>query len=259
MAGVSRLQYTTETRLVRVMCSGRVDLEFVLRSFSNGMDGVFIGGCRLNECNYITHGNYHALNMVLLCRRIMEHIGLNPERLRIEFMSSAEGIRFAEVMSEFGNKVKELGPLGKREGIDQYELKSKLAEITKLVPYIKVVKNEKLASRLENPQEYDNLFTKDEIDKLLSEVVSYYIDAEKCQACMTCAKRCPAEAIISAKNQVHVIDQEKCIKCGTCFEVCPPKFRAVTKISGGPVPPPLPIEKRTIVRKGKEKAEKDKE
>ena len=260
MAGVSRLQYTTEIRLIRVMCSGRVDLEFVLRAFSNGMDGVFIGGCRLNECNYITHGNYHALNMVLLCRKIMEHIGLNPERLRIEFMSSAEGILFAEVMSEFGNKVKELGPLGKGEGIDQNELKSKLAEITKLVPYIKVVKNEKLASRLVNPEEYDTLFTKDEIDKLFSEVISYYIDPEKCQACMTCAKRCPVEAIISAKNQIHVIDQEKCIKCGTCFEVCPPKFGAVTKISGEPVPPPILEEKRTIVRKiKKEKGERDKE
>jgi coenzyme F420-reducing hydrogenase delta subunit/Fe-S-cluster-containing hydrogenase component 2 len=258
MAGVSRLQYTTETRLIRVMCSGRVDLEFVLRAFSNGMDGVFIGGCRLNECNYITHGNYHALNMVLLCKKIMEHIGLNPERLRIAFMSSAEGILFAEVMSEFGNKVKELGPLGKVEGIDQNELKSKLAKITKLVPYIKVVKNEKLASRLVNPEEYDKLFTKDEIDKLFSEVISYYIDPEKCQACMTCAKRCPVEAIVGGKNLIHVIDQEKCIKCGTCFEVCPSKFRAVTEISGQPVPPPIPVEKRTIVRKSKEKGEKDK-
>jgi F420-non-reducing hydrogenase iron-sulfur subunit len=253
MSGVSRLQYTTETRLIRVMCSGRVDLEFVLRAFSNGMDGVFIGGCRLNECNYITHGNYDALNMVLLCRRIMEHIGLNPERLRIEFMSSAEGTLFAEVMREFGNKVKELGPLGKVEGIDQNELTSKLAEVRKLVPYIKMVENEKLASRLENPEEYDRLFTKDEIDRLFSEVISYYIDPQKCQACMICAKRCPVEAIIGAKNQIHVIDQEECIKCGTCFEACPPRFGAVTKISGEPVPPPIPEEKRTIVRRGKEK------
>ena len=260
MAGVSRLQYTTEVRLIRVMCSGRVDLEFVLRAFSNGMDGVFIGGCRLNECNYITHGNYHALNMVLLCRKIMEHIGLNPDRLRIEFMSSAEGILFAEVMSEFGNKVKELGPLGKGEGIDQNELKSKLAEITKLVPYIKVVKNEKLASRLENPEQYDKLFTKDEIETLFRELPSYYIDPEKCQACMTCAKRCPVDAILSGKNLIHIIDQEKCIKCGICFEVCPSKFSAVTKISGAPVPPPIPEEKRTIVRKTKkEKGEGDKE
>jgi Fe-S-cluster-containing hydrogenase component 2 len=198
--------------------------------------------------------------MVLLCRKIMEHIGLNPERLRIEFMTSGEGILFAEVMNDFGNKVNKLGPLGKAEGIDQNELKSKLAEITKLVPYIKLVKKEKLASRLENPEEYDKLFTKDEIGKLFSEVISYYIDPEKCQACMTCAKRCPVEAIISAKNQVHVIDQEKCIKCGTCFEACPPKFGAVTKISGEPVPPPIPEEKRTIVRKTKkEKGERDKE
>jgi Fe-S-cluster-containing hydrogenase component 2 len=221
------------------------------------MDGVLIGGCRLNECNYITHGNYHALTMALLCKRIMEHIGLNPERLRIDFMSSAEGNRFAEVMGEFGNKVKELGPLGKGkgEGIEQKELKSKLEETRKLVPYIKLVKNEKLGSRLQNPEEYDQFFTKDEIEKLFSEVISYYIDPEKCQACMTCAKRCPVEAIISAKNQVHVVDQEKCIKCGTCFEVCPPKFGAVTKICGGPVPPPLPVDKRAIIRKTKEKKE----
>src|SRR4030043_1456194 len=123
MAGVSRLQYTTEIRLIRVMCSGRVDMEFILRAFLNGMDGVFIGGCRLNECNYITHGNYHALNMVLLCRKILEHMGLNPERLRIEFMSSGEGIRFAEVMNDFARQVRELGPLGRSEGIEPDELK----------------------------------------------------------------------------------------------------------------------------------------
>jgi coenzyme F420-reducing hydrogenase delta subunit/Fe-S-cluster-containing hydrogenase component 2 len=235
------------------MCSGRVDLAFVLRAFSKGIDGVFIGACHLDECNYITHGNYHALNMVLLCKRIMDHIGLNPERLRIQFMSAAEGMLFAEATNDFIKKVKELGPLGKGEGIDRDTLKSRLEEVTKLIPYIKVMKNEKLASRLEKPEEYDRLFTSEEIDKLFSELISYYIDPDKCQACMTCAKRCPVEAIISAKNQIHVIDQEKCIKCGTCFEACPPKFGAVTKISGEPVPPPLPEEKRTIVRKSKEK------
>jgi Fe-S-cluster-containing hydrogenase component 2 len=232
-------------------------MAFVLRAFSNGIDGVFIGGCHLNECNYITHGNYHALNMVLLFKKIMEHMGLNPERLRIQFMSGAEASLFVESVNDFVKKVKEIGPLGKGkgEGIDDNELKSRLREITKLVPYIKVVKNEKLGTRLENPEEYDKFFTKDEIDKLFSEVISYYIDPEKCQACMTCARRCPVEAIISAKNQVHVIDQEKCIKCGTCFEACPPRFGAVTKITGEPVPPPLPEDQRTIVRKGKEKKE----
>jgi len=230
------------------MCSGRVDLEHVLRAFSNGMDGVFIGGCKFNECNYITHGNYDALNMVLLCKRIMEHIGLNSDRLRIEFMSSADGNYFAEIMTQFGSKVKALGPLGVAEDLDEAELKAKLAEIRKLVPFIKLVKNEKLASRLENPEEYGHLFSKDEVDQLFNQVISYYIDPEKCQACMICARRCPVEAITGEKNQIHIIDQEICIKCGTCVDVCPPKFEAVVEFTGEPAPPPIAEEERTIAR-----------
>jgi F420-non-reducing hydrogenase iron-sulfur subunit len=236
------------------MCSGRVDMSFVLRAFSNGMDGVFIGGCRLNECNYVTHGNYHALNMVLLLKKIMEHIGLNPERLKIEFMSGAEANVFVEGVDGFVRKVKALGPLGEGEGIDRHELKSRLAEMSRLVPYLKLVNQEKLASRLQTPEEYDGLFTKEEIDRLFLEMVSYYIDPDNCQACMICSKRCPVEAIEGGKNRIHVIDQDKCIKCGTCFEACPPRFGAVKKISGEPVPPPVPEERRTIVRKGKEKS-----
>ncbi len=234
------------------MCSGRVDLTHVLRAFANGTDGVFIGGCRLNECNYITHGNYYALTMVLLLKKIMEHIGLNPERLKVAFMSGAEANLFVESVNDFVETVKEIGPLGKGagEGIDGNALKSKLAEITKLVPYIKLEKKEKLGTRLENPEEYDKFFTSDEVDTLFREVVSYYIDPDKCQACMICFRRCPIEVIVGGKKQIHVIDQEKCIKCGTCFEVCPPKFGAVMKISGEPVPPPIPEEKRTIVRRG---------
>ncbi len=237
------------------MCSGRVDMGFVLRAFSKGLDGVFIGACHLNECNYITHGNYHTLNMVLLFKRIMEHIGLNPERLRIQFMSGAEANVFVESTNDFVKKVKEIGPLGKGKGenLDAGALQSRLAEVTRLVPYIKVMKNEKLGTRLENPEEYENFFTKDEIDTLFKDIISYYIDPLKCQACTTCARRCPVEAIISAKGQVHIVDQDKCIKCGTCFEVCPPRFGAVTKIVGEPAPPPLPEDQRAIVRKSKEK------
>ena len=230
------------------MCSGRVDLEFVLRAFSNGMDGVFIGGCRLNECNYITDGNYDALNMVLLCRKIMEHIGLNPERLNIEFMSAGEGILFTEVTNDFIKKVKALGPLGTSEGINENELKPKLEEVTKLIPYIKLVKGEKLGLHLDKEEEYKELFTNDEIDRLFREVISYHIDPDKCQACMICLRRCPVEAIVGGKNQIHVIDQEKCIKCGTCFEACPPRFGAVKKILAELVPPPIPEETRIIVR-----------
>ena len=84
-------------------------------------------------------------------------------------------------------------------------------------------------------------------------LISYYIDPEKCQACMICLRQCPAEAIVGGKNQIHVIDQEKCTKCGTCFEVCPPRFGAAKKISGEPVPPPIPEEARIVVRESKER------
>ena len=83
-------------------------------------------------------------------------------------------------------------------------------------------------------------------------LISYYIDPEKCQACMICLRQCPAGAIAGGKKQIHVIDQEKCTKCGTCFEACPPRFGAVKKISGQPVPAPIPEDARAIVRKSKE-------
>jgi F420-non-reducing hydrogenase iron-sulfur subunit len=153
------------------MCTGRVDLEFVLRAFSNGMDGVFIGGCRLNECNYTTQGNYHALQMVLLCKKIMEHIGLNPERLRIEFMSSAEGNRFAEVVNDFVKKIKELGPLGISEGIDKKELNLKLKAVKNLVPYIKLVERERLRVHFETEEEYEEFFASDEMNRLFRELI----------------------------------------------------------------------------------------
>ena len=153
------------------MCTGRVDLSYILRAFSRGADGVFIGGCRLGECNYITHGNFHALGMVLLCKKLMEQIGLNPERLRIEFMSSGEGIRFAEVMNDFGKQVKELGPLGKGEGIEEEALKAKLEAVTQLVPYIRLVERERLRLSFKTEEEYHEFFASDEATRLFNELI----------------------------------------------------------------------------------------
>ena len=152
------------------MCSGRVDLEFVFRAFLNGQDGVFIGGCRLDECNYITHGNYDALSNTHICRKLMEHIGLNPERLRIAFMSGADGNLLAEVTNDFTNKVKELGPLGKSEGIDENELNFKLEAVSKLVPYIKLVERERLRVPLKSEKAYNEFFESSEVNRLFSEL-----------------------------------------------------------------------------------------
>jgi F420-non-reducing hydrogenase iron-sulfur subunit len=254
LAGVSRYQFPPYIRVIRVMCSGRVDLSFVLRAFSNGTDGVFIGGCHLNDCHYNTHGNFDALSMTRLCKKLLEHIGINPDRLRIEWVSAGEGIRYADIMTDFAAQIKKLGPLGSSEGTDRNELKARLKEVSKLVPYIKLVKKDKLALHLPNEEEYLELYTSDEVATLLNEAPSYYIDPEKCQACGICARKCPVEAIEGGKNLIHIIDQEKCIKCGTCLEACPDRFSAVKKLTAQePVPPPVPEEARTIARAGKEK------
>jgi F420-non-reducing hydrogenase iron-sulfur subunit len=171
LAGVSRQQYATDIKLIRVMCSGRVDLAFVLRAFSNGMDGVFIGGCHLNECHYITDGNHHAFSMVQICKRVMAYIGVSPERLRIEQVSAGEGIRFAEFMNDFSKKIRELGPLGKGEGLDADGLKLKLRALTQLVPYIRLVERERLRVRCSSAEEYAEYFGSDEVDRLFRELI----------------------------------------------------------------------------------------
>jgi F420-non-reducing hydrogenase iron-sulfur subunit len=154
------------------MCTGRVDLAFVLRAFSNGTDGVFIGGCHLNECHYITDGNYHALSLVQLCKKIMGHIGVNPERLRLESISAGEGIRFAEIMNDFGKTVRLLGPVGKGEGMDERELRFKLEAVTKLIPYIKLVEMERLRVPFRSEEEYRKFFASDEFARLFNDLIA---------------------------------------------------------------------------------------
>ncbi len=153
------------------MCSGRVDLEFVLRAFSNGMDGVFIGGCRLNECNYVTHGNFHALNMALLFKKIMKHIGLDPERLRIEFMSSGEGQHFTEVLNDFSGTIRQLGPLGSSEGISESLLDFKFKALESLVPYLRLAQAERLRVNCKTKEEYKQFFDSHEAGRLFEELV----------------------------------------------------------------------------------------
>ncbi len=154
------------------MCSGRVDLEFILRAFLKGQDGVFIGGCRLGECNYITHGNYDALSNTYICKKIMEQIGLNPERLRLDFMSGADGNLLAEYTDEFTNTIKALGPLGKSEGMDEKELKFKLEAANKLIPYMKLVERERLRVPVKSKEAYDEFFKSSEADRLFGELFS---------------------------------------------------------------------------------------
>lgn len=153
------------------MCSGRVDLEFIFRAFLTGQDGVFIGGCKLDECNYITHGNYDALSNTYLSRKIMQHIGLNPERLRLRFMSGADGNLLAEETDRFTEQIRELGPIGQGEGMSVEQLKFKLETVRQLVPYMKLVERERLRFPAKSKAAYDAFFTSPEFDRLFEELI----------------------------------------------------------------------------------------
>jgi coenzyme F420-reducing hydrogenase delta subunit len=166
LAGVSRYQYPPSMKVIRVMCSGRVDLEFVLRAFARGNDGVFIGGCWLGECHYITEGNYDALSMMHLGKKLLERIGVSPERLRLEWVSASQGLRYAEVVTDFTNRLKELGPLGADA------LKLKLEAVRRLLPYIKLVEREKLRVRFESMAQYEEFFASRELNALFDELIA---------------------------------------------------------------------------------------
>jgi len=110
LAGVSRFQYPPNLRMIRVMCSGSVDPEHILEAFGQGADGVFIGGCHPGDCHYIA-GNYKSWRRVLLLKKLLPQLGLEPERLRLEWVSAAEGQRFAQVITEFTEEIRKLGPI----------------------------------------------------------------------------------------------------------------------------------------------------
>lgn len=154
------------------MCTGRVDLSFVLRAFSNGADGVFIGGCWLGECHYVTEGNYDALFNMHLGKKLLELIGVNPARLRLEWIAASEGMRYAEVMNDFGKQLKEAGPLGTGEELDPDILKLKLEAISKLIPYIKLVERERLRVRFDTEEAYAEYFASDEMNLLFDELIA---------------------------------------------------------------------------------------
>ena len=159
-------------RLIRVMCSGRVDLAHVFRAFSKGADGVFIGACHLNECNYVTHGNYHALTMVHIAKKLLEGVGIKPERLKIEFMSGSESNIFVEGVNGFVRRIRDLGPIGVGEGMNEKELKFKIDSITQIIPYVRLVERERLRLPAMKEEEYDRFFESDELKRIFEETVS---------------------------------------------------------------------------------------
>jgi coenzyme F420-reducing hydrogenase delta subunit len=119
LAGVSRLQMPTNFLVLRSMCSARVDPEFVLRAFAKGADGVLVLGCHPADCHYIG-GNYRARRRIALLKMLLEQYGLDPDRLQLEWVSASEGVKFQSTITDFIEKIREMGPnpLKEAEGED---------------------------------------------------------------------------------------------------------------------------------------------
>jgi len=109
LAGVSRFQYSTNLRVLRVMCSTRVTPNILLEMFKSGVDGVFVGGCHLGDCHYIT-GNYYTEKRIAMAKSLMKTAGLDPERLSFYMVSASEGRRFADLVTDFVETIRKLGP-----------------------------------------------------------------------------------------------------------------------------------------------------
>lgn len=109
LAGTARVKYPPNVRVIRVMCSGRVDPTFVLKALEAGADGVLICGCHPGDCHY-QEGNYKALRRYLLLKRLIEEFGIEPERVKLEWVSASEGERYAQVVKEFTEEIRKLGP-----------------------------------------------------------------------------------------------------------------------------------------------------
>jgi F420-non-reducing hydrogenase iron-sulfur subunit len=110
MAGTARIKYPPNIRLIRLMCSGRLDPMFVMKAFANGADGVLITGCHPGDCHYVEQ-NYKALRRFLLLRRVLTQMGVEPGRLKLVWASAGEGNRLAEEITRFIDEVRALGPL----------------------------------------------------------------------------------------------------------------------------------------------------
>jgi F420-non-reducing hydrogenase iron-sulfur subunit len=116
LAGTARVKYSPNVRSIRVMCSGRVDPVFIVKALYEGADGVLIGGCHPGDCHYL-EGNYKALRRYLLLKRILPEYGIEPERVRLEWVSASEGDRFGQVVDQFTEEIRRLGPLKVKESI----------------------------------------------------------------------------------------------------------------------------------------------
>lgn len=167
LTGVSRIQYPSNLRIIRVMCSGRVEPAMPLNLLLQGADGVMITGCHIGDCHYIT-GNLYAKRKFILLRKLVEKTGMSPDRVMLEWVSASEGQKFAEVVTEFIDRVKELGP--NKLDDPKLVLNLRAAKLTAEEYRIRafVGKEEKLVTE---GNVYDESMTEEEFDTIMDEAL----------------------------------------------------------------------------------------
>jgi coenzyme F420-reducing hydrogenase delta subunit/Pyruvate/2-oxoacid:ferredoxin oxidoreductase delta subunit len=211
------------------MCSGRVDPLFVIYAFKVGADGVIVGGCRLGECKY-GDGNFQALVMAEFVKILMRLIGLNVERFKLEWVSSAEPARLVEDLKKFFEVVKALGPLGSSEGLSPEDLKFRLgcAELVCQNMQVRATYGN-IAKELKKLSDFSAETIKQKIEEKLENLVKSKFEVgafaqvtpEKCIGCLTCVRVCPFAAPKIEEKGYAVIQIDKCKACGICVKECP--------------------------------------
>jgi coenzyme F420-reducing hydrogenase delta subunit/formate hydrogenlyase subunit 6/NADH:ubiquinone oxidoreductase subunit I len=208
LAGTSRFRYPENVRLIRVPCSGQVDIIHILRAFEDGADGVFVGGCLKDQCHYVD-GNYKAEDRVEFLKGILRAIGLEEERLSINFLSAAMAREFVKLANDFTDSVRELGPSPLRKD--------------KIKPKEHDKKRQMFRNSIKSMS--NSIKTKDKDLKLeFPGFAKITIDEEKCIGCGACAFICDDGAMTAeSKKDKLVINNTywKCTACGKCAEFCP--------------------------------------
>ena len=133
LAGVSRLTYAPNTRIIRIMCSGRLDPQFILAALRQGADGVLIGGCHPGDCHYQS-GNYKALRRFRLLKRLLAQMGIEDERVRLEWIAASEGDKVQKVTNEMVGQIKKIGPLKLVQTPNPHEPQKSLDELVATTP-----------------------------------------------------------------------------------------------------------------------------
>jgi F420-non-reducing hydrogenase iron-sulfur subunit len=180
LAGVSRIQYPTNLRVIRVMCSGRVDPAMPLGFLAGGADGVMITGCHIGDCHYID-GNIYARRKFGLLRRLVEKAGLEPERVMLDWVSASEGQRFADIVTAFTERIRRLGPVADDEETRLNLLAAKAAAEEYRLRAL-VGKEEKL---VESGNVYGEEVTQGEFDRIMGESVEFEYTRNKIRLMLT--------------------------------------------------------------------------